>query len=198
MSQEHPDTAKVFDAAKSIVETLKGLDKSHQERAIRFVSESLGLGLSVHAQTAVTGQPPAASGLPALPGNPAHATDIKQFTTVKAPKSDQQFAAVVAYFYRFEAPSSQRKEAIAAEDLTEAARLAGRKRPKKPLVTLNNAKKAGYLDATERGKFRISTVGENLVAVTLPGSEPAGVGNRQNARRRPKRKTARKKNGREA
>lgn len=43
MSQEHPDTAKVFDAAKSIVETLKGLDKTHQERAIRFASESVSV-----------------------------------------------------------------------------------------------------------------------------------------------------------
>lgn len=198
MSQEHSDTAKVFDAAKTIVETLKDLDKTHQERAIRFASESLGLGLSAHAQAAVTSQSAAASGPTSLPGTPAHATDIKQFTTAKSPRSDQQFAAVVAYFYRFEAPPSQRREAIAAEDLTEAARLAGRKRPNKPHVTLNNAKNAGYLDAAERGKFRISTVGENLVAVALPGNEGAGVANRENARGKPGRKTTRKKTGAKA
>ena len=32
--------------------------------------------------------------------------DIRQFTAAKAPKSDQQFAVVVAYFYRFEAPEA--------------------------------------------------------------------------------------------
>ena len=196
MRQPPPAAAKVFDAAKTIVETLKGLDKTHQERAIRFASESLGLGLSAHTLTpTATGQAAAASSPPELPGRSAQATDIKQFTTVKAPKSDQQFAAVVAYFYRFEAPPSQRKEAIGAEDLTEAARLTGHKRPKKPYLTLNNAKNAGYLNAAERGRFRISTVGENLVAVTLPGSGAAGVGNRESARRRPKRKTTRKKTG---
>jgi hypothetical protein len=38
MSQENPDATKVFDAAKTIVETLKSLDRTHQERAIRFAS----------------------------------------------------------------------------------------------------------------------------------------------------------------
>ena len=36
--------------------------------------------------------------------------------------------------------------------------------------TLNNAKAQGYLDAAERGTFRINTVGENLVAMTFTGN----------------------------
>ena len=32
----------------------------------------------------------------------------------------------------------------------------------------NNAKKQGYVDASERGAFKINSVGENLVAMTLP------------------------------
>jgi hypothetical protein len=38
-----------------------------------------------------------------------------------------------------------------------------------PNKTLNNAKGLGYLDSPERGQFTINTVGENLVAMTLPG-----------------------------
>jgi hypothetical protein len=39
------------------------------------------------------------------------------------------------------------------------------------LKTLHNAKQSGLLDSgTEAGKFAINTVGENLVAMTLPES----------------------------
>ena len=40
-------------------------------------------------------------------------------------------------------------------------------------MTLTNAKNAGYLDAAGSGKFKLSTVGENLVAITLPDREEA-------------------------
>jgi hypothetical protein len=138
--QQSPPT-DVFDAAKLIVETLKGLDQQKQVQAIRFASEALGLsGLStVQSPSVAASQTPKAE--------PIHSMDIRQFTDLKAPKSDQQFAAVVAYFYRFEAPETQRKESIDAATLQEAARLANRNRPPRPGMTLNNAKNAGYLDS---------------------------------------------------
>jgi len=46
----------------------------------------------------------------------------------RKPRNDVQFAAAVAYYYRFEAPPADRKEAIDKEDLQEAARKAGRER----------------------------------------------------------------------
>ena len=63
---------------------------------------------------------------------------------------------------------------IDAKVLQDAARLAGRRRPPKALTTLNNAKSLGYLDAPTRGQFQINTVGENLVAMTLPGGGDEG------------------------
>lgn len=97
--------------------------------------------------------------------------DIKSFVDVKAPQSDRQLAAIVAYYYRFEAPASDRKESISKKDLEDACRLAGRKRIRYPAQTLNNALNDGYLDKADRGKYRINTVGENLVAMVLPSSE---------------------------
>ncbi len=88
---------------------------------------------------------------------------------MKAPKSDQQFTAVVAYFYQFEARPDDRKESIDADVMKEAARLAGRAQVARWNMTLTNAKNAGYLDAAGSGKFKLSSVGENLVAITLPG-----------------------------
>ncbi|MGA2500388.1 MAG: hypothetical protein ABSH20_21810 [Tepidisphaeraceae bacterium] len=182
MSQQAEQTQTItneFDAAKVIVDTLKGLDKQQQVRAIKFACESLEmqapmLGSSPHGAGPSTQPAPASAHLP---------TDIKQFTASKAPKSDQQFAAVVAYFHRFIAPEAERKDAITSKDLEDAARKVGCKRPHR--VTLNNAKNAGYLDAAERGCFKINTVGENLVAVTLPGNGSEG-GNSGRGRKRGK------------
>jgi len=185
-----------FDAAKAIVETLKGLDKTAQALAMRFAAETLGLQSASATQTPAAALVPGST--PALPpgsGGATHSTDIKQFTAVKAPKSDQQFAAVVAYFYRFEAPEAQRKDTIDADSLLEAARLAGRKRPGNPRFTLNNAKNAGYLDVATTGKYRINSVGENLVAMALPGtgseSAPArSAGKKKIVKKKTVRKTA--------
>jgi hypothetical protein len=166
VSQQQTEIS-VFDAAKRIVEALKGLDKPSQTLAIRFASESLGL-------SGVAMQSPPAVGAPLQMSQPevrgaTHSTDIKQFTAVKAPKSDQQFAAVAAYFYRFEASESARKDTIDVNTLKEAARLAGRRQATNWGFTLNNAKNSGYLDSAGSGQYRINSVGENLVAIALPG-----------------------------
>jgi hypothetical protein len=179
-----------FDGAKVIVETLKGLDKEKQERALRFASETLGL----HAPAVPGGAgPPPPAGQAPVPEEkteaspPGRVVDIKQFTESKAPKTDQQFAAVVAYYYRFQAPANERKESIGVKDLLEAVRLVERKRPPVPLATLTNAKNKGYLDKVGRAKFQINSVGENLVAMTLPGRD------QETPTTRKTRKTAKKK-----
>jgi hypothetical protein len=168
-----------FDAAKAIVETLVGLERLQQERAIRFASEALGLKTS--EPNTPTEQPARTSHLEDI-REPTRAADIKQFTEEKSPSSDQQFAAVAAYFYRFEAQPSERHESINAELLGEAARLASRRRPSR--YALNNAKKAGYLDSAGHGEFRLNTVGENLVAITLPSNAQEGGAKRSRAKRK--------------
>ncbi|MGO9012527.1 MAG: hypothetical protein ACLQPN_20720 [Bryobacteraceae bacterium] len=94
----------------------------------------------------------------------------------KDPRKDVQVAAVVAYYYRFEAPPAERKDAINKEDLQEAMRLAGRPRFKNPLQTLTNAHTVGLLDrGSEKATFTLNSVGENLVAMTLPGTGNAAI-----------------------
>ena len=131
MSQQQPQMSH-FDAAKSILEALKGLDKQSQTLAMRFASETLNLPPTVIAQTPVT--PVSAALQPASQHDKhaaTHSTDIKQFTDEKAPKSDQQFAAVVAYFYRFKAPKADQQDTIGVKTLKEASRLAGRNQPQR-------------------------------------------------------------------
>lgn len=159
-----------FDIAKSIFDQLKDLPSERQQRVLRWIGE--GLGVYPAAPSAI----PQGSGAPIAPAAPLHPlaagtgpTDIKTFIAAKSPKSDQQFAAAVAYFYRFEAPPAERRDSVNGDFLQEAARLAGRKRLANPRVTLNNAKAAGYLDSSSPGEFTVNSVGENLVAMTLPG-----------------------------
>lgn len=157
-----------FDTAKAVFEKLKDVPKERRERILSLIAGGLG---------ATPGSPAPAAEIPVAVRTqrlPAPSTDIKTFVASKLPRSDVQFAATVAYFYRFEAPPAERRESINGEALQEAARLAGRKRLADPRVTLNNAKKVGYLDGATRGEFSINSVGENLVAMTLPANPDAG------------------------
>lgn len=164
-----------LEAVRTIVSTLEPFDKEEKERIIRWSKEKLGLSID----NPLIG--PTKSGLPLdSEGQVGHhlvvrrevhiPSDIKTFVTNKKPSSANQFAAVVAYYYLFHAPEEQRKEFINGDDLQEACRQIGRSRLKDPNQTLNNAHHVGLLDkAGDRGAYKINTVGENLVAVTLPG-----------------------------
>jgi hypothetical protein len=184
-----------FDTAKAVFEKLKDVPAERRTRILTWVAEGLGIFLQAPppAATAPTSAStvPATVQAPATHPPPSSVSDIKTFVASKAPKSDVQFAASVAYYYRFEAPPANRRETINGEALQEAARLAGRTRLSNPAQTLRNAKNLGYLDGGSPGEFAINSVGENLVAMTLPGNaEPGAKGKRS------KRAKKTKKNGR--
>jgi hypothetical protein len=199
MTQSVHDTGPAkgpLDAAQKIVVELQGMTKDQQALALKFATETLGLQMST-AYAQVTHAPVHASNVasPAAPVAPGQRTDIKTFTAIKAPKSDQQFAAVVAYYYQFEAPAAQRKDSIDAATMKDAARQAGRKQVNDWGITLSNALRTGYLDKADRGAFKLNSVGENLVAITLPDNSASGKGNGggSNKRRRTKKKLTGKK-----
>lgn len=162
MSTNPPDD---FDAVRAIVETLTPFEPKDQERIIRWAREKLGL---VEAQSpnplTRTGEIPSVTPQPIS----GRSTDIRSFIDSKKPQSDNQFAAAVAYYYRFEAPEAERKLSISADDLQDSTRRVGRGRFARPAQTLVNAHGQGYLDKTDRGQYALNTVGENLVAMALP------------------------------
>ncbi len=161
-----------LEAVRTITKALESFDTETRERVIRWAREKLGLPSSIQTQTTPPTKP-IGKGVSAQPQphQTRHTTpDLKTFAAEKKPKRDTHFAATVAYYYKFEAPEAERKDYISGEDLQEACRKAGRSRLKNPRTTLSNAHRDGLLDRTgERGKFTINTVGENLVAMTLPG-----------------------------
>ena len=185
-----PPTGKSpLDAAQKIVAELADMTSEHQLLALRFAIETLGLRLAnVSFPTPTPTVPPSQPIFQTSEVGVEHSTDIRSFTAAKAPKSDRQFAAVVAYFYQLEAKTEDRKEAIDAAVMKEAARLAGWPQVQRWAMTLTNAKNAGYLDAAGNGKFKLSSVGENLVAITLPGEGGTGRSQSNTAKKKPKKK----------
>src|SRR5947209_5717726 len=163
------DGTNDFNIANQVSELLKDLPKDRQQRILRWVAESLGVPSGAIASSAVT--VPDTGRYASAPQTTGRAIDIRSFVTAKNPRSDMQFAAVVAYYYRFEASPDKQLESISAEVLQDAARLVNRHRLSRPRQTLINARAQGYLDQVDRGQYRINSVGENLVAMTLPGTE---------------------------
>jgi hypothetical protein len=160
MSQQLDD----LEAVRTIVTTLEKFEKIEQERIIRWAREKLGLNV-VQVQQQAPFPVIQQSGNQQLQ-NPSK--DLKSFVNQKNPTTDMQFAVTVAYYYKFEAPENERKDSINSETLQDAARLSSRTRLKNPGQTLINASFHGMLDKSEKGSYKINTVGENLVAMTLP------------------------------
>jgi len=192
-----------FDAVRMVIDALTGFEPTDQERIIRWAREKLGLRPSPAADSSKVIRAPApdlalpGGGAPEVPGETS--TDIKTFVQTKAPVTDNQFVAVIAYYFRFQAPEASRKNTINADDVLEACRLTGRQRPNKTAQTLVNAHNQGLLDRGEaRGSYAINTVGENLVALTLPagtgatGSQPARRASRKKGTRKAPVKPVRK------
>ncbi len=180
-----------FDVSKVIFEKLKDLPPERQQRVLRWVAEGLGIAPS-HPVASPMPMDQMASPLPSPHTTQpltTSVTDIKSFAAAKNPKSDNQFAAVVAYYYRFVAPPAERRETIDGHTLQNATRLADHKRLASPRMTLHNAKNAGYLDGVSRGEFAINSVGENLVAMTLPGGGETRAGQARKLKSKSKRKS---------
>lgn len=194
MSSTNVASAKSpLDAAQNIVAELTGMTAEHQTLALKFATETLGLKLATASLPASEPQAPSPQDSVSRAGFGAdHSTDIRSFTAMKAPKTDQQFTAVVAYFYQFEAKIGERKDSIDAETMKEAARLAGRAQVARWNMTLTNAKNAGYLDTAGTGQFKLSSVGENLVAITLPGDGGTGQSRGNGVGKKSKKKVSKK------
>lgn len=170
MSQKPDD----LEAVRSIVSALTPFDDIEKERIIRWASEKLGLkNLSPNASPVMQPLPTN----PAIPAGISGTKDIKAFVTEKNPTSENQLVAVVAYYYKFEAPSPERKNGVTKDDILEACRKANWKRPKFPNQILVNASAYGLVDKIGTGTYEINAVGENLVAVSMPGPGRSNSGN---------------------
>jgi hypothetical protein len=174
-------------AAQRIVPVLEGMRPEQQMLALKFVREILGLsasGSETRATSPIQGQFAQLGSEPNI--------DVKSYTENKAPKSDQQFAAVVAYYYQHVAPLEQRRDYVDVTIMADSARLAKRKQAPRWSSTLNNARNSGFLNSAGDGRYKLSTVGENLVAMTLPSGEGSKQRTKPRQAKKPSKKTARR------
>jgi hypothetical protein len=181
-------TKSDFQAAEEIKTIVHGKDLAEVERIFRWVTESLGLKQPAKSPENRTALPAGSDGghTQAVGTRPK---DIRSFVQEKSPKKDVQLAATIAYYYLLVAPEENRKETITAKDLDEACRQA-RRDLKGASTTLNNATAMGYFDRATRGSFKLNSVGENLVAMTLPGTGGSAANSAPHKRRA--RKSSRK------
>jgi hypothetical protein len=191
-----------FEATRQVIATLEPFENPDRERILRWAREKLKMGappLPGHTRTPDS-PPPGGHDAGRVPGDQSGAAgatqDIKSFIKAKDPKSGTQFAATAAYYNRFLAPEAERKETISATELLDAYRKAEMDRPKKPGQTLIDAFADGVFDKADRGTYKLNTVGENLVAMVLPGKE--GASSRLRAGRGRKRSRGSKKSAKKS
>lgn len=181
-----------IDAIRAVLSALEPLSPDVRISVLGYVVSRLGINLERGgASTAIP--------LPSSTYEPSprdsltprksfvHIKDLKE---EKKPRSNNEMAALVAYFLAHEAPANERKETINQQDIETYFRIAEYPLPEKPQFTLPNAKAAGYLDLAGGGEYRLNPVGHNLVKHSLPRDGSSSTTTRK---RRAKKKSVKKK-----
>lgn len=160
------------EAIDAIVNALTGLDEPSRPIAIKAACEKFNISLGSVQSSAPKPTIPVTSGsTPSVlsPDIPTDAvTDIKTLKDSKNPSNDLEMVCLVAYYLKNFAPTDERKLEIQSEDIEKYFVQAQYPLPKVPKQALLNAKAAGYLDSTGRGKYKLNPVGHNLIAHSLP------------------------------
>lgn len=101
-------------------------------------------------------------------GSDAHELDIRTLRNQKQPASAQQMACLAAYYLQEHAPSDERTKEVTTSDLERLFKQAGFKLPSRMQQVLIDGKSAGYFESVDRGKYKLTRVGYNLVTHSLP------------------------------
>jgi hypothetical protein len=155
-----------LEAIDQVIKALSGLDDAARSRVIAYVFQRLGLAMPTQMAISPTALQPPLNTAPLL--TPVAATgaitDIRTLKDSKAPKSDTEMAALVAYYLKHHAPPDERRDTIQRADIEKYFNQANYPLPNRPEFTLPNAKNAGYFDAAEKGFYKLNPVGHNLIA----------------------------------
>jgi hypothetical protein len=175
-------------AIKALVQTLEPLKPEVRARVIEHSFKVLGIDASPTQATPLT-QP-----LP-LVTQPRtqhldEPTDILTLKERKNPRTANEMIAIVAYY--LEHSASERQPFITQDDIQKYFVQGQYPMPGSKPQALVNAKNAGYLDAVEPGKYRLNSVGYNLVAHKMPKDGSAQSKSRRKVAKKVARKSAKK------
>jgi hypothetical protein len=165
---------KEISAIKTIVEVLEPLDSHVRNVVIDYVFKRLNIqysGINIRdfeSKIVESSKPKKEDHDDSMSKFSKKHIHIRELKEDKKPKSAIEMAVLVAYYVSEVAADSEKKETIVSADLTKYFRMAGFKLPGSVEFTLQNAKKAGYLDSKGRGEYRLNAVGYNLIEHNLP------------------------------
>jgi hypothetical protein len=189
------DIEAELQAIKTLQETLQPLKPEVRTRVLDYVFRVLGISASPPAPPPLQSPvPPELATLPHQPVPPKSRldgpTDILTLKEQKNPSTATQMIAVVAYYLTHVAAEDERQDFITADDIQKYFVQGQYPMPGSQASALVNAKNAGYLDSVEKGKYRLNSVGYNLVAHKMPkdGSsspKPPGSARRRKTPKKP-------------
>jgi hypothetical protein len=186
------DIEAELQAIKTLLETLEPLTLNVRNSVIEYVFKRLGITAS-HAPAPAAPSPAVAAPLTSpLKLQPDGPTDILSLKEQKGPTTGTQMIAVVAYYLAHLAPEGERRDFITVDDIQKYFVQGKYPLPGSQPQALVHAKNAGYLDSLEKGKYRLNSVGHNLVAHKMPKDGSAPARSSSGARRKPAKKTAKK------
>jgi hypothetical protein len=102
-----------------------------------------------------------------------HGMDIRSLKNQKQPANVIQMACVAAFYLQEHAPEEEKTREVTGADLERLFKQAGFKLPSRMQQVLPDAKAAGYFESIDRGKYKLTRVGYNLVTHSLPKAAAA-------------------------
>jgi hypothetical protein len=188
-STSEPNLDPEVAAITSIVAVLTPLDAEARMRVLDYSLRRLGVHSSASASITMPAGTSSVSVVEASSGVPGP-RDIRTFAEEKKPKSANEMAAVIGYYLEYLAPEQDRKTEINAADIKKYFHQANFRLPARAVMTLVNAKNAGYFDAgSTRATYKLNPVGYNLVAHRLPSTDSSSSWSNLTKRTIPKRKS---------
>jgi hypothetical protein len=175
--QSRPNKLSLGQAIDQIVEALKAVEAAERSTVLLAVCAHLKIPLQISntdasqpaLQAAVLGDRRSEREAP-LKGAQGN-MDIRSLKEQKQPENARQMACVVAFYLQEVAPENEKKPTVSTADLQKYFKQAGFPLPTKLPDVLNRSKEAGYFDSADRGEYRLTPVGYNLVAHNLPKSK---------------------------
>lgn len=182
------------DDVEAVGAVVKALRPFSEDVRQRIVDSALTLLGTAPSSRTLGRPPPAPEAAPEAPpadrlteaGAPP-ARDVRELREQKQPRTANEMAAVAAYYLSRLAPTELRQDFITSADVKKYFEQAGFLQPGDPLMTLVNAKNAGYFDSLGGGRYRLNPVGFNLVTHGLPKKNDEGGTVRVRPKRNPKR-----------
>jgi hypothetical protein len=162
---------KELKAISDILNAIESLDQKSRESALNYVLSRLNIK---HEKSDLAQNKSIDEIVPTLKSqnrpNELAVEDIRTLKNQKNPVSNVQMAVLLAYYLKEKAPNDERSEIITGADILKYFPQAGYPIPEGKYGTrdtLNNAKKAGYLEAAGGGAFKLNAVGYNLAAFKM-------------------------------